>query len=73
MEKLGKGTRGGHGIYLNTELRLHNWGIMTSDQSMNAVGPEKRKTNTSNIRRGGREPKFVNLLSFPNRETIHNI
>lgn len=37
---------------------------MIANQSMNVVKPEKRKTNISNIRAGGRKNKFVNSSRF---------
>lgn len=51
-------------FYLNIELRLNNQGIMIANQSMNVMKPEKRRTNISNIRAGGRKNKFVNSSCF---------
>lgn len=40
---------------------------MIADQSMNAVKPEKRKMNLSNIRGGGRKHEFVHSSHFFHR------
>lgn len=37
---------------------------MIANQSMNVMKPEKRRTNISNIRAGGRKNKFVNSSCF---------
>lgn len=37
---------------------------MIANQSMNVVKPEKRKTDISNVRGGGRKHKFVNSSRF---------
>lgn len=37
---------------------------MIADQSMNAIKPEKRKMNSSNIRGGGRKHQFVHSSHF---------